>query len=505
MKWLNCLRKPNFDITITVFQALVLLAEKYRGDVKNAKKYEVIKTLCLSGVRNPKDEQVLENLLADNVLLNYRISSRKRDINADPVRRYFESQICHKILSTSLDVLDQTLLERHLDSIVRGLSPEEQMNISNIAHSGYHTYFLNKHSEGIFSLSKANSFQSFRPESPTGIVLADQVLDVRKKKMRLLATAMYAAKKSDEALPNEEKLTDLYYQQNSVYDPKNRERKKKIDLSVRGVQEVYSNRLGIMAFHMPLSADDDLLAETVSRYTRSADKFSYVGGGPVLANPGFKTQVAPFVGSISGTMWVKLMAIARLLRKNEFVYQFEPDQLKLFLQSHIAYMLYQAGGHSLDEYVRVLQLPEVQAEFKSIPSFVSITLDSLFKEGNSTAFDAALDKTIAYNRHILNTKKVQAELERQRSGALGTVSLCVAAKNRQFTVVNPGILSYLPLFLLIYKLDEKRLSSEKDAGWRHQFTQLVGLFLLFTVTKVLGGAVVDTSPDKRSEPSVFQS
>ena len=96
MRWLNYFKNPNYEITITVFQALMLLIEKYKDDTSNTKKYEAIKTLCLSGVRNPKDKQILDDLLKDSILARYRISSRVEDINADPVRRYFESHLCHK-------------------------------------------------------------------------------------------------------------------------------------------------------------------------------------------------------------------------------------------------------------------------------------------------------------------------------------------------------------------------------------------------------------------------
>ncbi len=484
-------KKPNYEITVTVFQALLLLAEKYQSDPLNRGKYETIKSLCLSGVRSSEDERVLEELLTDRALSQYRISSRVRDVNQDPVRRYFESQLCHKTLITSLDLLDMGLLKQYVNSAVDRLPLVYQAGVLQ-AISAQDVCSMDKYSEGMFVLTRSDSYQAFKPNVASGRSSPEETLDIRKEKMHLLASSMYLARKNLEIWGSRGTLAALHSQEKGPYDPKIRQRKRKLEQNGHS-QQVVSDRMGIMSSSMPLPLNDELLAERTSDYTRSVDKFSCVNVG--LKESLKLDQVSPFVGGISGTILIHFSMIAELLKAQHFVYQKDLEQRKLFLQSYIAYMLYQAGGHSLDEYMRVLKLPEVQERLRGLPDFLGFTLDSLFRKGNEVAFEAALGRAMTYNQRILSGKRVNEELvarERKlkRPGYLGELSFFGLDKINRISVVNQSNWTYLPLFLLICLLDDKRLSEKKDHSIFHLITCFVNISLMAMFAEIVGAKVI---------------
>ena len=77
-------------------------------------------------------------------------------------------------------------------------------------------------------------------------------------------------------------------------------------------------------------------------------------------------------------------------------------------------MLFSSGGHSFDEFLRVLQLSEIQSAFEEIPEFQGYSLDYLFKETQELVFEKAVEKTISYNQSILLKNKLHIEIKNRK-------------------------------------------------------------------------------------------
>ena len=394
---------------ITIFQALTLLAQKYRHSTTL---FSMISSLYLSGVKSEKDRSILAYLLKDNLLEDYEINLSKKNINDDPVRRYFESHLSHNTLAVSLDELDLDLLSYYYDEVSNEIKTYElwesyQVLLHPPADGERFFNIRMENTEGLRILKKSSSYQGLSPTQIEDEEESITILKQRKNKMLRLANISYAswffAYKMGRYLP-----LDIYRAGIGHYNARDRGRKYKEQ------QTVQSQTLGIMRSYMPLSRDDVLLSNEPARYVRPADQSTYIPGAK-QAELSFQTLVTPFCNSISGTLLCQLQVMAEIVQKEAFVFSQNESQLKLYFKSYIAYMLLHSGGHSLDEYVRVLRLPEVQETFASEPGFAELTLDCLFRVENASAFEKAMDETIVYNQYILNNKRISNTLKQLSS------------------------------------------------------------------------------------------
>lgn len=244
---------------VTVFQALTILAQKYKGDERYQEKYDQVKKLYLSGVRSAEDKELLTELLKDEALKSHEITAEAEDINRDPVRRYFESTLTHETLANSLDNLDKRRLERFFKSMFTRLSYGSQRDLAETVFSGDRRAIRRlgegpskEYAEAIRVLKRDDSFQSLKPEHGHGKKTPDDILKERKEKMELLAkcsrTAMVVVNKEQKkGMP-----LDLYGKKDYVYDSKNRGRKSKEDpvtgegQFTSGKHALRHNALGIM-------------------------------------------------------------------------------------------------------------------------------------------------------------------------------------------------------------------------------------------------------------------
>lgn len=388
---------------ITVFQALTLLAEKYRN---NLDVYQDIKSMYLSGLNNSINHAwLLDELLGDELLKGYLIDATCEGINADPVRRYFESHLSVETLANSLDDLKLSLLKKYYSAVLNLIKSEgliEKYKAWRLApEPGAAEYQLRMENiRGIEQLKKADSYQYLKPQNMD----EDSALNIladRKNKMLYLANISFAS------LYLVVVISDLplgiYHDKKGPFNKLDRGRRARVE------QKVHSQTLGIMRSYMALPIDDALFSQQPTPYRRSADRSTFVFDTK-QPNQGFASLVTPFVNSISGTMLAQLKVMAELVSLDDFVYHRRHNQLKLYFKNHIAYMLYHTGGHSLDEYVRVFQLNSVQNAFINENAFNGLTLNTLFKDENSAAFEAAVSKTIVYNQQILNKKKINMKL-----------------------------------------------------------------------------------------------
>lgn len=436
---------------ISPFQALTMLAKKYKGAEEGsneAKLFAQVKQLFLMGVQNEEDLGKLKDLLNDDALKGYEIPlleqsdfellKHKYDdipeedkpkyleainkleiINNDPVRRYFESTLCHDTLRDNIDSLDKDLLQQHFDLVFSSMPMSMRILVPLTIYHGNVDGAAAKNSStapeyitAIQKLRNPNNFPSFKPEKSKGTQSPDQVLKERVDKMMLLLKTVHAGMTSVNNHKQDYFPLNIYGESGSVYSPARRGRTDRVD-GVGGKQEVFSNNLGIMRSYMPLSRDDTLFEDpsmdTSNQYRRPADASTYVSSGD-MPQKFFSTQVSPFVNSISGTMLTQLRVMAKLLNENKLLYEDNPEQLKVFFKCFVSYMIYNSGGHSLQEFTSVFELPQVQAIFKDVPGFSDLNLRQLFQEENDKSFMSAMDQAIDYNDSILMRNAMHSEL-----------------------------------------------------------------------------------------------
>jgi len=420
-------------VTISVFQALTLLAEKYGAqeylhDDSAQRKLECIKHIYLTGTISSTSRRNVEILLKDPLLTNFNVSAAKQDINKDPVRRYFESHLSHNTLATSLDELDILLLHENFHLIFALMHECDRDDFLSFVEEQAlrpHVY-LDEYLDALFQLNKPGSYQSLSPEETHGEWTPEDILDDRKQKLIMITKCMYASAWVNTQSPHSDLPLNIYNSRaESPYSPLNRGRKERLNLASPleyPKQTVRPHTRGIMRSYMPLSQDDALFAEEPSNYSRPADQYTYMENRHLADSPLsipkiiFGNQVTPFVGSISGVMLMQLKVMAILVRENDLPFRADSEnsiniQLELYMKSFVSYMLYNAGGHSLNEFLAVLDLMIVQNEFKSLVGFSCITLKQLFQDTNTTAFEKTMAQTIIYNNNIIQKKKLHTELK----------------------------------------------------------------------------------------------
>jgi len=388
----------NSHTKITVFQALTLLINKYSPNQGGRETYNKINKLYLTGAYDSEDTSTLTTLMQDTSLENYIISHTKTDLNEDPVRRYFESHLCYETIGLCLDQLDINLLTAYCNSIIK------------ISGNNYDLdRFLEIYADPIKILQQYDLSASLSSKDIEISSAAMTKSNERLEKLCKLHKIYLATQPAFREFNPSDKL-NLFFKKNYIYETINRGRKQRTDqLEPYVSQCVFSHNLGIMKAYMPLPPNDPLYLESKTSYMRGSDKETYIDGSqqPELA---FFNKVTPFSGSISGCLLRQIILIERLNKKNRFTYSANEEQLKLYFKCFIAFGVYLTGSHTLNEFVSVLQLPEVQYTFRAIPGFIDLNLTQLFKSENKLAFDQTVFKTIDYNHHIINKKRIHQHM-----------------------------------------------------------------------------------------------
>jgi len=439
---------------VTVFQALTLLAEHYKSD---SEKYKQIMNLYLTGIRrgNEEDKNNMEALLSDPILSDYMISRSAEDISSDPVRRYFESTLCARTMASSIDNLDSKIIYKNFCGIFDTLPITLKVGIPLMFYKGFFPTVATKLSataaeyiDMFGELKKENRFAFLKTEEANA-QKDKKVFSDRKNKLMIIGQSVHAAMSSVSSNSNQFPL-DLYNRAGSQYDSTNRGRTNKEEQG-----EVKSNNLGIMSSEMPLAKTDMLLSESSSNYVRPVENSSY-NENASEPKSAFSTLVTPFVNSISGTMLCQIRVMARLCKENQFAFKGNQDQLALYFKNLVALMIFSSGGHSLDEFLRVLQIPEVQKEFEGIIEFEKLTLDNLFRVGNQNAFDEAVKKTIEYNAMMIKRQKVRDDLK------ISSKSIKEKISENGGVVTNDALTLEVRKGLRSAKLPRKRSLDEKN-------------------------------------------
>lgn len=438
--------------SLTPFQALIILVKKYRNSPVHSQdeaRYQVIKSLFLTGVESKAQFNTLQDLLSDPALAGKNIMLVEDDdleilkstyedlttleqakydaaiekleaINNDPTRRYFESILGHETLLNHIDKLDGALLSQQFNCVFY------QMPISMLAIVPMTIYMANfasiaasrsstapEYMTAIKKLKNIDNFPSFLSKDDN-IELEERrtILQKRIDKMMLLTKTAHAAMTAVHRHNDEHFPINIYGEANSIFSTERRGRTARVDAQGKP-QKIKANSLGIMRGKMPLARDSELFEDPsmdiANQYGRCPENSTYM---PECEMPQyiFSTQVTPFVNSISGTMLCQLRVMAKLMADDELVYQDKPEELENYFRCFIAFMIYNFGGHTLKEFHLVIQLPQVQNIFKDLPGFERLNLKNLFQNTNQTAFDSALNKTIDYADMIFTKQALNKAL-----------------------------------------------------------------------------------------------
>ena len=173
-------------------------------------------------------------------------------------------------------------------------------------------------------------------------------------------------------------------------------------------QTTRNQHMGLMKGHMHLPLDDVARQDSAPPFVRPSDQAAFIKGAGWV-NLNFSKMVHPFSNSISGTMLCQLRNLAQFKQDGKDIFN-SKDKIEKFAQLLISSRLYGSGGHTLFEFGFPLELEQIQHEFKSIPNFNEINLDSMFHQHNESALNAALEKTQVYNQAILKREDALSQI-----------------------------------------------------------------------------------------------
>lgn len=367
---------------ISPFQALTLLIKTYRNDAQNLAIYNHCITFYLVGMRSQSDADIFEQLMDEPCLAPYTVKADKITINQDPVRRYFESYLSYETLMSSLSQLDWKCLKQH----------DEETFLKHVWSSAA----IEDFQYGWEMHAKAMACLQDHSES------SQQKIETL---YRLMYITMYLNTKDASSVFGEER----YFLDNEVrgreYAPVHAIPERLLETMVGFDNPMLpACNLGIMKDFMPLPANDILFSSVINQ-KRFVNKFTY-SPKAVQTQLSFFHGVVPFVGSISGGMARHIIKIHELNNEGRFVYRNNVSQLQCYFKCLFSLSLFISGNHSLDEFVRVLELPEVQYVLEAVDGMSSLTFNNLFKDQNKQAFTRALNRTIQYNDDILQRKNI---------------------------------------------------------------------------------------------------
>lgn len=165
---------------------------------------------------------------------------------------------------------------------------------------------------------------------------------------------------------------------------------------------------GLLRSYNPLSEGDEAEASRAFEYFKPADRNTFVDPADwIQKSMGY--LVHTYSNSISGTMLAQLKSMA-LLDKDGTLTLDSTDKIAKFAQLMITTMTEQSGGHSLLEFSSPMFYEPLRQLFKDMPGFDELSFEDIFLRGNEDSFEAALEKSIEYNKTILARQNIHNEL-----------------------------------------------------------------------------------------------
>jgi len=422
-------------------QGLLILIDYYK---KDPTKSEQLKKLYLSGAQNKKDDQEIRRLLKDTLLADYQISYDKQIINNDPTRRYFETHLAYESLKNGLVKLNKNALISQFESLKNLLPANKLAEVVHILSGEFKESDNNLFKEYSDYVAKIKSGKIF-----------EQLLPDDREKIELLAKCSFLAVINAQSIPLPLNIYGTgMYSENS-----------KGKIIIPGQESTRNHHLGLMKGHMPLALDDIARSPQEIPYLKPSDQATYVDKSRwVEAN--FNKLVHPFSNSISGTVLCQLRVHAKLKNEGQSAFTHSAEDLAHYNQLLISTMLFNSGGHSLNEFTAPLSLDEVRKEFKSIKGFEKTTLESMYLTNNKDGFNTALDETVAYNKAIL----LKADLRAQITGTKSIEPKNDVLKNLKITQegnhLDQETINLSQQFINIKKAYEKRVISQYNSSSR---------------------------------------
>ena len=399
---------------ITVNQALLILIKRYRNQED---KLQQLKSLLITGAKGASELAQIQEWLQDEVLEGFEISMTPEDISDDASRRYFETILAHNTLVEQLTNIPLSVFEAHLcaielivpytwkehvfEEIYRGV-PGQGQNEVELEYAD----FIGKIKDGRFM--------------PT--LSAED-----RQKVEMIAKASFAAMiiASNAA----------YRLPLNIYGKDAFARRGKLSKGM-GHELTRNAHYGLLRGHDAVATDDAAHMEETYQYLKPSDQSTFDKSSEMVKR-NFAQLVHPFSNGISGTMLCQLRALlkiknhihgiqdettesAPIVQLSEFQAAIDeqphlmqdPELLRKYLQLFCSTLLFNAGGHSIYEYLAPLQLDEVREGFRDVQGFELLDSEHIFLMGNDKAFDRAVDQAIEYNDALLKRRTLAEQISK---------------------------------------------------------------------------------------------
>ncbi len=376
---------PKYSPTISPSQGLLILIDYYKDEPV---KVATLKKLYLSGAETSADANEIKSLLKDPLLSSYKVSFDANTINEDATRRYFETHLAYESLTHGLKKIALEDLKTHTDNLFAMIPDEGKLEIAHVLNGE-----TIQKDDNLFK-----EYADYINKIRTGKMFSDLSAE-EKEKVELLAKSSFLG------VVNAWYVTmplDIYGK--GIYSEANKGKK-----MVKGQGSTRNQNLGLMKGHMPLALDDIARSDNEIPYLKPSDQAAFVEHAQWVKS-NFGKMVHPFSNSISGTMLCQLRASAKLRNDGHGVFTDSSEKMSQFSQLLASAMLFNSGGHTLNEFTAPLTLDAVRKEFCTTPGFDTINLDSMYRTNNREAFDAALEDTIEYNKAVLTRQALHAQI-----------------------------------------------------------------------------------------------
>ncbi|WP_392538064.1 hypothetical protein [Legionella sp. 227] len=454
---------------ISVGQALLILLAKYQDDKD---KYNELKHLYLAGAKNEDTRTAIDQYLKDSALAGFQISKSPEDINNDSSRRYFETHLAYETLSSQLGQFTLNEMSQHLDAIkgtayssYAGLYEEvlqgEYTPSDDTEHeyADYLTKLRNKEIFGQFSNEQRQKIIEIVSSAFVAMIIASQgphllPLDIYGEDIYLergkiaKENQSTAIKTARGVLQNTTTTSALGILQNRdpvpIDDPARMAKTQDFlkpsdqstyDTNAKWVQDNFSRLVhpfsnaisGTMLCQLRALAKIKELKK-LADYMDVLAKPSDGGEQSKPLDEATKKNQIDLVISImdSGKVTDEVLAqaaelimegkispevIKHIQKTTDETLLASKEKLGSFLKLYVSALLFNAGGHSLHEFVAPIGLTKTQQEFAHIDGFDTLDLEELFLNTNQDAFDKALAKAIAYNELMLKKTAVLDDLK----------------------------------------------------------------------------------------------
>lgn len=369
-------------------QGLLLLMDHYADDPV---RYEQLKKYYLLGPRHILEHQRIVHALQDQILDAYTVEYSPHTITDDPTRRYFETHLAYWSLKYGLDQFDVRALMMHNRNL-EGLIEDGDERLDTV-RSSYPEEFI------LFFQGLAD--HSFMP---------DLTISQRDKLTHLVQSVILGLAVA--SIYNDSLPLDLYGE--DFFEEKQRGRKYRVDKSGDSKKRLYridTQNWGLLKSVTPLARDDIAFSDKRISYLKPSD-VSFFKENAAWVKYNFNRLVHPFSNSISGTMLVQLRVLAGIKQ----FHLFDPlllkiDSLSSYFKLMTSAMILHSGGHSYFEFLTPITLDAVLDEFRDVPGFEQLNMESMLYTGNELAVEKAIVESRTYNQMTLRRGQLMSTIK----------------------------------------------------------------------------------------------